>query len=350
LTVDEQLQPFRGRYQFRQYKPSKPAKYSVKWWLCCDAGNSYICDLDVYSGRSQDGQPSKRVGEGVVTKFMAKFKGSGRNATMDNFFTSVLLAKSLLQDNITVTGTTRKNKQEIPSLFQPSRNRPVESSLFGFDGALPLVSYVPKKNRAVILLSTMHHGAVINADNQNKPEVILDYNSTKGGVDTANQLIRTYFVKRKVNRWPAICFFNLIDMAALNAMNIWILKNPRRERNKRFKRRLFLKQLAKSPVAPWINKQVSCEQSGLVRHAILAAGFQIVSKLKHEQTGIKRRCYLCGKKKNRKTNFSCSTCYKPICLSHSSATAQYTCECCFQEQEKLIAYCLYNKQDILHLQ
>ncbi|XP_051566192.1 uncharacterized protein LOC127447964 isoform X1 [Myxocyprinus asiaticus] len=33
VTVDEQLVPFRGRCPFRQYMPSKPAKYGIKIWV-----------------------------------------------------------------------------------------------------------------------------------------------------------------------------------------------------------------------------------------------------------------------------------------------------------------------------
>ena len=35
VTIDEQLVPFRGRCKFKQYMPSKPAKYGIKiFWLC----------------------------------------------------------------------------------------------------------------------------------------------------------------------------------------------------------------------------------------------------------------------------------------------------------------------------
>ena len=37
LTIDETLVPFRGRYRFIQYIPSKPAKYGVKIFALCDA-------------------------------------------------------------------------------------------------------------------------------------------------------------------------------------------------------------------------------------------------------------------------------------------------------------------------
>ena len=50
-----------------------------------------------------------------------------------------------------------------------------------------------------------------------KPEIVTFYNSTKGGVDTFDQVIRCYSSKRKTNRWPVALFFNVLDIAAYNA-------------------------------------------------------------------------------------------------------------------------------------
>lgn len=280
--------------------PSKPAKYGIKWWLCCDSDNAYICDLDIYVGKARDGTVAKRVGETVVTNLTQSFKGSGRNITMDNFFTSVPLAKTLLRDNLTLVGTVRKNKTEIPVEFMPHKKRNVRSSTFGFDGDLTLVSYVPKTNRAVILLSTMHHTNVVDGGEEKKPEIVLDYNATKGGVDTADQLIRTYSVKRKTNRWPVVCFFNVLDIAALNGMIIWILNNPEWEVRRRYKRRLYLKQLARSLVAPWTTARANQPHSGSVRRAMLAAGFQVVVQKKQERDGAKKDVVFVAKRMTEK--------------------------------------------------
>ena len=56
------------------------------------------------------------------------------------------------------------------------------SSLSCFKDYMTLVSYVPKKNKAVIMLSTYHHANQIAPDeiNRKKPEMILDYNKYKG--------------------------------------------------------------------------------------------------------------------------------------------------------------------------
>jgi len=46
-----------------------------------------------------------------------------------------------------------------------------------------LVSFVPKRNKAVILVSSMHDSGVMDEATK-KPEIILDCNMTNGGVDT----------------------------------------------------------------------------------------------------------------------------------------------------------------------
>ena len=40
LTIDEQHYPYRGRYKFTKYIPSKPDRYGIKEWWICDAENS----------------------------------------------------------------------------------------------------------------------------------------------------------------------------------------------------------------------------------------------------------------------------------------------------------------------
>ena len=76
--------------------------------------------------------------------------GSNRNVTVDNFFTSIQLVKELKKRNLTLIGTLRKNKPEIPVEFQSNKKREIGSSLFGFHDGLTLVSFVPKQNKAVL--------------------------------------------------------------------------------------------------------------------------------------------------------------------------------------------------------
>ena len=51
LTIDEQLSPYHGKCPFRQFMPSKPAKYGIKWWVLCDALNFYVLNIKIYFER-----------------------------------------------------------------------------------------------------------------------------------------------------------------------------------------------------------------------------------------------------------------------------------------------------------
>lgn len=57
----------------------------------------------------------------------------------------------------------------------------MNSSIFAFNNHLTLVSYVPKKNKSVILVSTKHHYPQIDNINE-KPQIIVDYNKLKGNL------------------------------------------------------------------------------------------------------------------------------------------------------------------------
>lgn len=92
---------------------------------------------------------------------MLLFADSNRNLTTDNWYTSCLLGLSLLKKGTTI-GTLRKDKREIPPQFLPHKDREVGSSIFDYQKDFTLVSYVPKRNKSVVLLSTMHDQGVID--------------------------------------------------------------------------------------------------------------------------------------------------------------------------------------------
>lgn len=109
---------------------------------------------------------------------------------------------------MTLVGTIRKNKAFLPPNMHASKDRPINKTL---------CSYVPKKNKSVVLLSTMHTIGKLDETTVAKPEirVIIYYHQTKGGVDTMDKMLGKYTVKRRTNRWPLAFFFNILDVAGL---------------------------------------------------------------------------------------------------------------------------------------
>ena len=246
VTVDEQLVTYRGRCPFKQYIPSKPGKYGIKCWMLSDSKTSYVCRLQVYVGRQDDQARERNQGERVVLDLCGGLKGSGRNITCDNFFTSMQLVQKLKRDKLTLLGTVRKNRVELPPEFVTAKGREALSSKFAFTKDAMIVSYCPKKSKIVVLMSSMHdQGEIDDSHPKKKPRMILEYNLTKGGVDTSDQMLRNYSCKRMTRRWPIAIFANMLDISALNAYIIWMLLNPDWNQRKNQRRRLFLADLGK---------------------------------------------------------------------------------------------------------
>jgi hypothetical protein len=97
----------------------------------------------------------------------------------------------------------KQNKGEIPQKFKPARQRDENSSIFGFTKHLTLVSHVPKKNKSVVLLPSLHHDSAICGDS-GKPQIIEFDNKTKGAVDMLDQICARYSEQLADGQWH--CF------------------------------------------------------------------------------------------------------------------------------------------------
>lgn len=55
VTIDEKLEPFRGRCSFRQYIPNNTAKYGIKIHALVDSRTFYTHKMEIYAGIQPDG-------------------------------------------------------------------------------------------------------------------------------------------------------------------------------------------------------------------------------------------------------------------------------------------------------
>ncbi len=159
---------------------------------------------------------------------------------------------------------------------------------------------MPRKNKAVILLSTFHHEKNIDEDTK-KPECILDYNQTKGGVDTVDHLIENYTYRRKSNRWTFNVFLYVIDVAAHNAYCLFKIKNNSKVANEKRQRRMQLESLTLSLIDDQIKKRaddLSRAHNGTqltIIQSIRRIGYEVNLSKERPSTDPKKRmrCYLC---------------------------------------------------------
>ena len=225
--------------------------------------------------------------------------------TMDNYFTGIQLANMMLHRRLTIIGTVRKCKREVPECMKAAKSREPKLSTFGFDEQLAMTSYVPKRNKAVILLSSIYHDvSIIEDDAQKRPEIIHFYSKTKIGVDLVDQMIQTYACRRATRKWLFALFCNMLDIAALNTYTIFRKLHSEYKKSKAFKRRLFITELAESAIMPHMkNRQKSPQLQKPTKEAIIrkcGLSFACLSAQREAALQKRKRCALCETSRDKK--------------------------------------------------
>lgn len=331
--IDEMLIAFRGRSKYKIYMPNKPAKYGLKLMALTDARTSYFYNGYLYCGKDSDGltlsdedrrkwsKPSQSV-----LRLAKPIFGSNRNLTADNWFSSVELVDVLQSKQLTYVGTLKKNKRQIPKEFLPSRFREVGSSVYGFTKTTTMVSYVPKRNKSVILISSQHHHPCSNPET-GKPEIVDYYNNNKGGVDSLDEKCAKYSTARRTRRWPMCLFFRVLDISSVNS---YILHQSFPQ-NPELTRYSFVKTLAFELVTPALQRRcahplVNREVRACIRRVLkVNEEFQVEDEEEEEGKLKKRKtCSTCPSARQRKTAYFCYVCKRPICLQCS----RHACKMC----------------------
>ncbi|ROL48347.1 hypothetical protein DPX16_21833 [Anabarilius grahami] len=162
--------------------------------------------------------------------------------------------------------------------------------------AATLTAYAPKRKKTVYILSSMH--SVIQTDNttKRKPNTVTLYNTTKCGVDVMDQMVREYTVRTGTWRWPVAVFYNMIDMAALNAHVLYQACIGRQERRVDFLVELG-RELANSHMCA---KKARKEQLLRTQPSTPSPGKRAMCQVKHQ-------C------KNNHATVRCVHCYRYTC-------------------------------------
>ncbi|XP_067142487.1 LOW QUALITY PROTEIN: piggyBac transposable element-derived protein 4-like [Centruroides vittatus] len=296
ITVDnEQLTGFHGRCPFRMYKPNK---YGIKLVMAADVNSKYVINDIPYLGKGTDPQ-KQPLATFFVKKITSILHGTNRNITMDNWFTSVSLADELLKSpyNLTLVGTLRSNKREIPEKLKNSKLCAFGTSIFCYDGNKTLVSYKAKSNKIVYVLSTTHDQPNIN-ENTGKPQIIHFYNSTKGTVDTVDQMCSNMSINRKTKRWPLCMLYNILNLLAINSYAIYVSNNLRNKKKPMSLRDFFMK-MGDQLMEPWLRQQL---QTVTLRRDIrtmiqdILGDVPSVEAPTHSASNPCKVCYLCPSK------------------------------------------------------
>ena len=170
-------------------------------------------------------------------------------------------------------------------------------------------------------MSTMHRTADIEELQNMKPEIVVYYNKTKGGVDTLDQMAHAFSTKRKTKRWPLVIFFNMLDVAGIAAYIAWLIKFPNwKITTPNTRRRCFLQNVAEELMKPHIRRRKSQPVSRDIQRDIRTAlgepsqGSSVSDD--STETRKRRRCCICPTRIDRKSRQVCSECTRNVCKEH----------------------------------
>lgn len=167
VTVDEQLYATKVRCPFQQYVANKPDKFGIKFWLCSEVNSKYLLNAIPYLGADSSREKGLTLGEHVTLKLVEPFYGLGRNVCCDSLLTGVSLAKKLLENKTTLTGTMNPRHREVPHCLKPCVKDAMErydSKIFKTANRITLTAYKSKPKKRVLILSSKHPFGTLSQD------------------------------------------------------------------------------------------------------------------------------------------------------------------------------------------
>lgn len=219
---------------------------------------------------------------------------------------------------LTITGTLRKNKREIPNEMKVA-SKTVPESKFCYTDKITFVSYTPKKNKIVLVVSTY---MLSNTVTEGKPNMILHYNQTKGGTDTFDQLCHSFTTARRTRRWPLREFFGMLDQAAVNARILYRCKLINEGNTTKISAQSCLEELIQNLVKPSLQERLTNVhiRKDIVYGIRAMLGSEQVPEAGSGAISLERRvrCALCGRNEDKKTTTACCSCVRPMCQNHRS--------------------------------
>lgn len=326
--------------------PAKPV--NLKTFFVTDSMTSYVLNGHIEGVPLSQGLEIFSLPTQIVLHLLSPFALSThqnhpphrKNITAaSSWFTSMELAYELLLRQYTYVGEMTPSRcRQIPrdfALASKNRRRPVGSAIYGFTDRATVISYMPRKNAPVVLLSTAHHEV---RNEGGKPDAYQFYTASKMAISKTEKegSIRAVLGSQDETRWELEMLSQLLDFAAINAHQLWQMCTMEEIRH-----RDFVIALARALILPEIERR-NGHRAGLRREAIDAMDKVLehdpnASKTTKEQDTTevgndgdeteveaeeeelddkirpKRRCVFC-KGRETKVRTVCAKCKKSACL------------------------------------
>lgn len=218
VSIDESLMKYKGRSGYKQFNPSKRARFGIKIYKLCEATTGFCHGFKIYTGQDRTNR-HESASENVVIELSKSIINKGYTLFLDNWYSSPNLFLKLHRQKTNVIWTVRKNRKNMP---QDMQKHILKKGEFVWRCCNNLIALRWKDKRDVYMLSTKHKTVeMVEQSNKQlqkimKPKCIIEYNTGMGAVDHQDQMLACFSIMRKVMKGYRKLFFYISDMALFN--------------------------------------------------------------------------------------------------------------------------------------
>ena len=137
-------------------------KHGFKVWVRADAVTGYVCEFEVYTGKTH-GQPELGLGGNVVEKLTRIITGHNYTIYCDNFFTSAALFQDLFADGVYACGTYNTIRKCYPDDLKEKSKKGLDargSTEYRQDGQLLVTLWQDTKTVSVLSTNSQPNSEV----------------------------------------------------------------------------------------------------------------------------------------------------------------------------------------------
>ena len=332
VSIDESLMLYKGRLGWVQYIPMKRSRFGIKYYMLCESSSGYVWKFMIYVGKgtqiSQE-YPNLNMAAQIVMDLMKPLLRKGYRLTIDNFYTYPELVDILVQNYTDVLGTIRLNRKQLPDKFKKEKLKKGQVRAVQ-RGKVMALRWRDKKD--VAMISTVHNPAMVDVSTPRqekiKPQVVVDYNFTMGGVDKVDQHMVDYPIPRKRGKkYYKKVFFHLMDLALWNSYLLYVksfenLEEPTSSQLTHLKYRLELIDSLIRKHHPEIPRARVGRPSTPHPTRGSSGHYPMDVPATEKKKFPTRKCAQCakkrdgnGKKVRKETRYLCKICQVPLCVT-----------------------------------
>ena len=325
VSIDEGMIKFNGLVSFKQYIKIKPVRYGVKAFLIADSFNYYCHKFVIYSGNIKN-----EFKEGTIPKSCENFStteqlvlylcegmfNKNKIVYMDNYYTTVKLAKFFTEHKTGLIGTMRRNRIKLDKNSPMPEKHGQYSFFLNQDLDMTLVIYNDKS--LVYILSNVELPRILAPKLKHKkfaygkPNCIMDYNMGARGVDFCNRRTTKYRYGHKIFKWWKACYLHLLHLAVSNSFAIYHEFKQKDLKEGEKVRRVDYKDYYASIVESLIGNITQKTKQKENKNLHL---FEFIDPAKKSMA--RRKCKMCDKK----TTWKCDSCsfgdnIVPLCIPY----------------------------------